>query len=408
MSRSARRVDSVLLTCAMDEGAGGVQVMFRDLIYWLERNGRQVHLLYPAPFPQVRLTAEPNAAGRQAFYCPMPAIVRDSALLGMAAFLVFAPISIFSLTRLIRRRRIHVINCHYLSPYFIHLVIVARLMGVPLVLSVHGADVDAYGRSGWMHRWLLRSIVRGAESVIACSAALARQTMAVFPHAREKVSWVHNGVDLARFTEGSAIEVLPEPFVLSVCRHVHKKGVDTLLEAFARALREMPGLSLILVGDGPLLAAHNALAQRLDIAHRVVFMGDIPHAQVSSVVQRCSVFVLPSRAEPFGIVLLEAAHHGKPIVCTRVGGVPEIITNERDGLLVDADDPEHMAERILTLLRNPDLAGRLGAAARRTLMSRFLWEDRVKDYIAIYEGSPGPSPDAQTGGLAPPPAVFAG
>ena len=178
-------------------------------------------------------------------------------------------------------------------------------------------------------------------------------------------------------------------FVLCVCRQVHVKGVDVLLKAFALIHNEVPDVSLVVVGDGPLLAEHKALAARLAIAHRVVFKGEVSHSDVPGFFSTCALFVLPSRSEGFSITLLEAAYHGRPIVCTRVGGSPELISDGINGLLVEPDDPAAMAAHMLTILRNEELARRLGEAARETVRARFLWKDRIQDYIDIYEGRPG-------------------
>lgn len=228
--------------------------------------------------------------------------------------------------------------------------------------------------------------MRGAHRIVACSEALARQTIEVFPDVRRKVTFVHNGVDLSRDAETTQPCARPQPFVLCVCRHVRKKGIDTLLHAFALVVREAPGLSLVLVGGGPLLEEHKSLARTLGVERHVVFMGEVAHAEVPPLFAACALFVLPSRAEPFGLVLLEAAYYRKGIVCTRVGGIPEIITNGVDGVLVEPDDPASMAAEILALFGNPELATQLGLRAFQTLMSRFLWNQRVLDYIAIYEG----------------------
>jgi L-malate glycosyltransferase len=391
-SHGSRHVQNVLMTCSLGPGAGGVQIVFDDMARWLEQTGRRVHLIYDAPVRQLRLIERPGASSRRTFDCPMPASVSQGRLASLLALLVYAPITAVSLTRLLRRLRIDVVNCHFLAPSFIHLVMAARLTGIPIVISVHGADIDSYERASWLNRWLLRSIVSGADRVVACSAGLARQTAAVFPEHASKISWVHNALDVQRYrVSGETTRPLPQPFILCVCRHVLKKGVDTLLRAFALVQRDVPEVSLVLVGDGPLLAEHRALARTLQIDQRVVFMGDVPHAQVSSIFERCALFVLPSRSEPFGIVLLEAAWHGKPIVATRVGGVPEIITDGTDGLLIEADDPKDMARRIVMLLRDPERAARLGRAAHRTLHERFMWKDRIRDYIDIFEGAPGPA-----------------
>ena len=275
---------NVLMTCSIDSGVGGVQVVFRDLVHYLQENGRQVYLVYQAPVPRVGLVEATNPWGRRAFYCPMPALVRESLLLSVPLFFAYLPLTFFHLARLISKKKIDVVNCHFLDPYFIHLVIAARLLRVPVVVSVHGADVDSYATSGSARRLLFRLIMQGARSIVACSEALAQRTMDVFPNARTKVTYVHNGVDLSHYAETAAHTcAVSQPFLLCVCRHVRKKGVDTLLQAFALVLRDFPCLSLVLVGQGPLFEEHKELARTLQIDQRVVFEGEVVHAAGVSV-----------------------------------------------------------------------------------------------------------------------------
>jgi glycosyltransferase involved in cell wall biosynthesis len=200
------------------------------------------------------------------------------------------------------------------------------------------------------------------------------------------VTYVHNGLYLSHYSE--VVEHCPVPgqYILSVCRHVHKKGVDTLLRAFALVLRDQPTLSLVLVGGGPLFDEHKTLARTLGIDSHVTFVGNVDHVEVAAFFDGCSLFVLPSRSEPFGLVLLEAAYYKKGIVGTCVGGIPEIIMHGVNGVLVEPDDPAGMAEQIVSLLRQPELAEQLGREAYQNLMRRFLWKERILDYIAIYEG----------------------
>jgi glycosyltransferase involved in cell wall biosynthesis len=200
MSTVDKRVTNVLMTCASDAGVGGVQVVFRDLVHWLEQSGRQVYLVYQAPLRRVGLVEKVNPWGHRAFYCAMPAVVKNSAFVSVPVFLAYLPIAFFHLARLIHRKQIDLVNCHYLAPYFIHLVIAARLLRVPIVVSVHGADIGYYAQSNLVHKLLCRLIMRGAHRIVACSEALARQTADVFPEARRKVSYVHNGIDLSHYT----------------------------------------------------------------------------------------------------------------------------------------------------------------------------------------------------------------
>ena len=334
------RVSSILMTCPLDAGVGGVQVVFRDLF-------RLAPAEWPPRLARVSCTVAGCGLGHTAQFmgpaatdCPMPAIVRDSVVLSVPLFVAYLPISLFHLVRLMRRKQIDVINCHYLSPHFIHLVMAGRLLRVPVVVSVHGADIDTYPNAGKVYRLLCRLVMRGATRIVACSQALAKRTSEVFPDARRKVTYVHNGLDLSHYGEQSGAHPLPQPFLLCVCRHVEKKGIDTLLRCFALIRRSAPEISLVLVGDGPLLETHKALARTLGIEDGVLFMGKWVHGEVSALFSACTLFVLPSRDEPFGLVILEAAYYKKGIVCTRVGGVPEIIADGVNGLLVAPDNPE--------------------------------------------------------------------
>jgi phosphatidylinositol alpha-1,6-mannosyltransferase len=394
VSTVRRPVANILLTCPRDLGSGGVQQVFRKLIAALESDGRHVHLLYPAPLPGVQLRQAMNAWGREAFYCPMPGIVKNSVLLGLLVAVLYLPITLAHLVRLLRRKKIDAVNCHYLSEYFIHVVVAARLVGVPVVISVHGADVDQYAGATRLRRFLFRLIMSGADRIVACSKAMASQTMETFPAADRKVTHVYNAVDLADFEIAAGTPAVAGPFVLCVCRQVGKKGVDTLLRAFARLQPEFPEVSLVVVGGGPLLEKHRALARELGIGERVVFTGNKPHAEVLPYVAACSVFVVPSRAEPFGLVVLEAAYYRKGMVCTRVGGIPEILTDDASAFLVEPDDPIALADRIAILLRESDRAALFGREAHDILMTRFRWEDRVKDYLAVYEASGRRSKDS--------------
>jgi glycosyltransferase involved in cell wall biosynthesis len=382
------RFANVLLTSAQDKGVGGVQVVLRNLARGLEQMGRQVYFVYPAPLPVMRLLEGVNTLGCRAFYCAMPAVVRDSALLGLPIFCLYLPITLFHLFRVIRGKKIDVINCHYLTTYFVHLVIAARLLRVPIIISVHGADIDAYADSSFLQKFVDRLIMRGADRIVACSAAMARRTAEVFPEARGKVTVVHNGLDPSDYSDNHEAPALPKPYILCVCRHVYKKGVDTLLRAFALVRRECPTTALVLVGDGPLFNEHRELARTLQIDDGVVFAGSVAHKEVASFFQDCTLFALPSRAEPFGLVILEAAYYQKGIVCTRVGGVPEIVTDGVNGVLVESDDVQGMAEAIVALIRDPTRRDQLGAQAYETLLKRFLWKDRIWDYIAVCEGRP--------------------
>jgi glycosyltransferase involved in cell wall biosynthesis len=387
MAVARRTAKNILITCATDDSVGGVRMACQGLVRTLEGAGRHVHLVYPAPSSQLGLSRGTNAWGREAFFCPMPMILSRVVWLSIPVFVLYLPLTLFHLTRFVRRRRIDVINCHYLAPHFIHLLAVARLLRLRFLVSVHGSDVASLARADWLYRLVCLVILRHADAVVACSDALAAQTSSIVPGIQHKIVRIHNAIDATRCSPSQNPPDLPEPFVLFVGRQVHVKGIDTLLRAFALIADRATALSLVLVGDGPLRQAHEHLATTLGLTGRVHFVGEVASDDVGSYIEKCAVFVLPSRAEAFGLVLLEAGYRRKPIVCTRVGGIPELIADGVNGVVVEPDDPIALGEQILALVRCPEVAERIGREAHRKVTAEFLWQDRIADYLAAYEGS---------------------
>ena len=146
--------------------------------------------------------------------------------------------------------------------------------------------------------------------------------------------------------------------------HNKKKGIDVLLRAFALVRDRDPELRLVLAGDGPLRSGLEEIAASLKIADKVDFLGQQGRTQVANLLHACEVFVLPSRSEPFGIVLVEAMACKKPIVATTAGGIPEIIENRRNGILVRPNDDNALAEALVTGLEDSDLRHQLRLRSR--------------------------------------------
>src|SRR5262249_20811849 len=157
------QIVNVLMTCSSDTEVGGVQTVIRDLVQFLEDNQRKVHLVYPRSLPGLTVIEQNNSWGRPAFHFAMPAVVRDNAFLSLPLLALYLPIVLFHLCRLIRRKNIDVVNCHFLAPYFVFLVIAARISRVPVFISVHGSDVAAYADASRLQQRWSRIIMRAAD-----------------------------------------------------------------------------------------------------------------------------------------------------------------------------------------------------------------------------------------------------
>lgn len=228
-----------------------------------------------------------------------------------------------------------------------------------------------------------------ARAVIVNSRAVARR----FPWARsDKIHCIHNGVDLRRFSPRPPLASLrmsldiPEgaPVVGSVGRFVPYKGYPSLLEAARRVEDAVPGVYWLVVGDGEQRQELEAQSRRLGLSERVRFTGW--RDDVADLLALCSLFVLPSRGEHFGRVLIEAMAMERPIVATDAGGVPEIVVHGECGLLVPPGDARAMADAVVALLRDPARALRLGRAARERAEARFDIARHVDAVETVYAG----------------------
>jgi glycosyltransferase involved in cell wall biosynthesis len=140
---------------------------------------------------------------------------------------------------------------------------------------------------------------------------------------------------------------------------------------------------LVLAGEGPETTALQALARSLGIGDHVAFVGRTDRARTGALFAGCCVFVLPSRHEPQGIVILEAMAAAKPVVATRVGGVPEIVVDNETGQLVSAESPDELARGIMAVLESPDRAAM--AERGRLRAAEFDWPLVADRYRDLYE-----------------------
>lgn len=265
----------------------------------------------------------------------------------------------------------------------------AERLGVPLVTSLRGYEVGRSraamllsGRLSWMHYALRRRALqrRGALFLAVSDALRGRAIAGGYPP--ERTLTHYNGVDLGRFPAGPG----GPDIILFVGRLVEKKGVETLLQAFALVRRERPEASLILIGEGPLRARLERLA-----GESVRFLGALPPDEVASWMRRAAVLAAPSvtardgDAEGLPNVVVEAAASALPVVGTAHGGIPEAIVEGETGFIVPERDAEALAARLAAILGDRELRGRMGAAARRLAERRFDFARQMERLEEIYD-----------------------
>jgi glycosyltransferase involved in cell wall biosynthesis len=274
----------------------------------------------------------------------------------------------------------------------------ARRLGVPVVHTEHGKHYAGRLRM----RLVGRLAARSARRVFAVSADILRELRACRLAPPRKLGCVPNGVEVTRFDTGDSPGDarrefgLPPgvPVVGTVGRLAAVKRQDVLLRGFAR-LRH-PAARLLIVGDGPAREELVSLAAALGITERVVFAGyrDRPERALAAM----DVFALTSDSEGMPLAILEAWAANKPVVTSRVGGVPELVTDGRTGLLFPAGDDTALAECLNGLLDEPAFAAALGAAGRALVRERFDTRVMAAAYLRHYRELVRPAVKSQVRG----------
>ena len=294
---------------------------------------------------------------------------------GIVAFLVYLPLTMYRLVRLLLSRRIDIVNIHYPLRSFVYFALCRRVMSFRLVTSVHGADLLPGGRAMSKYPISVVWLLRAADLIVAPSRNYMEEVLTQFPELRHKANFIHNGVDPRELEcePANAGDGRPGKYLLCIAHQNPRKGLDVLLEAFAELQDEHPDLDLLLAGDGPLREELEDLTRRLALQERVEFMGFRSRAEIVRLIEGCEVLVVPSRAESFGIVVIEGMACRRPVVASGVGGIVEIITSGEDGLLVEPGDPAALASALRTVLEDEELRDTIAANGYETVKRRFEW-----------------------------------
>ena len=254
---------------------------------------------------------------------------------------------------------------------------------MPLVITVHGADVYQHlGRSGAVER-RARQVLGGADAVMANSSVVAGLLGDVV--APEKLTVVLNGTTGLGTPVAPASDYLPgEPLVLTVGQLIERKGTADLIAAVGKLRRAGRRVQLAIVGDGPLRHALEEQASTEGVTDDVHFVGRMKHARVLAMMARAQLFALPSWDEAFGLVYTEAMAQGTPVLAIQGGGPEDFVDDGVSGWLVPARDPEAIAGVIARVLDDPDGAAAMGAAGRATALG-LSWERNAGLTLDVYE-----------------------
>jgi L-malate glycosyltransferase len=231
---------------------------------------------------------------------------------------------------------------------------------------------------------LQRHAYRCAHLVVANSRA-AEQHLQAEGIPPQRIRVVPNGISVDRFPPRTSSR--PFTTIITVANLRREKAHEVLIDAVARVAPRWPAVAALIVGDGPRRRELETLARARGVADRVTFLGH--REDVPELLHQADVFVLTSRSEAFPNGVMEAMAAGLPVVASGVGGLPDLIEHGRTGLLVPPDDPGTLAAALESLVRSPQYACDLGAAAREEIVRRYSFDRMVRAFEHLYTGQFG-------------------
>jgi glycosyltransferase involved in cell wall biosynthesis len=232
-----------------------------------------------------------------------------------------------------------------------------------------------------------------ASKIIAVSNELKEDLKKQYNIPEEKFVLIQNGIDVNTFRPDLEVSVLKEKYqlqnkkiILSIGVMTGQKGHNLLIRVMPGLLKENKEIKLVLVGYGPAMENLKKMAQELKVSDHVVFTGKVPHEELKFYYNIADVFAFPTlRVEAGPLVIPEAMACERPVIASRIGGIPTVIEDYIDGILIEPGNLRELKEKILEVLLDEELAATLGKNARKKIVERYSVDRMVDDTIKVYE-----------------------
>jgi glycosyltransferase involved in cell wall biosynthesis len=295
---------------------------------------------------------------------------------------------LFRLAHFLRRGRFHAIHSHDLWSNLLGIP-AAWLARIPIIISSRRYLADLEWYTPWRSA-LMRVIYRLSTHVTVNSRSVRDLLARRDSLSPEKIQVLNNAVDVDRFAtaQGDREHLFPgtgsHSKLIAVVANMYSrvKGHTYLISAASTVCRDIPEAIFVLIGDGKERPNLEQQVRQAGLEKNFLFLGS--RGDVPELLACCDLFVLPSEAEALPNALLEAMAAGLPVVGTRVGGIPEIIGNGVDGLIVPAKDPHALAEAILRILQNPRFAKQLSQAGQEMVRAHFDFDRLLAELEQLY------------------------
>jgi L-malate glycosyltransferase len=288
------------------------------------------------------------------------------------------------LKKIIKDFKPDLLHAHYATSYGL----LGSLMNFhPYILSVWGSDVYDFPKKSIIHRKLIEFNLRKADVVMSTSHAMALETQR---YTDKQIYVTPFGIDVEKFKNQTVENIFEKgSIVIGTIKTLEKKyGVDYLLKSFALVRDKYTSLKLklLIVGGGKDEESLKKLSKKLGIHNDTVFTGRINYDEIVGYYNMLDIYVAVSilDSESFGVAVLEASSCEKPVIVSRVGGLPEVVENNVTGIVVDPKSIEGTADAIEKLILNEPLRKHLGINGRKRIIEKYNWDSNVSQMLSIY------------------------
>ena len=368
---------------------GGIARVVKELSKELSRNGHNVYVVTYREGNAKYVEKDENGVNVYRFDCSeINALDFTSWILHMN----FEMVSLAS--RIVQKEKIDIIHSHDWLTAFAGKTL-KHSFNIPLVSTIHATE---YGRNGGIYtkeqkyindiEWLL---TYESQKIIVNSNFMKREAARIFNTKFEKIDVIPNGIDLDKF-DGFEKDLAfrrnyardNEKIILTIGRMVNEKGVQHLISAMPKILREYQDAKLVVAGKGPMLEELKQIAYNIGVAHKVYFTGYLSGDNVQKMYKNSDIAVFPSTYEPFGIVALEGMLSGVPTVVSDIGGLDEIVKHGLTGLKSYAGNSNSIADSVIALLKDEKLSKRISENAKKEILENYSWKEIAKTTLDTY------------------------
>lgn len=285
--------------------------------------------------------------------------------------------------KIIKKEKINLIHAHWILPQGVLAAFYKKFFRIPYIITVHAGDIFPIRNA--IFKYLSRFTLRNCDYCTANSSYTKRAILNIFKI--KNIEVIPMGVDFKAFGKNKKNHAIRKrfnidgKFILFVGRLAEKKGLKYLIMAMPDVLNKFPDAKLVIVGNGPEKDNIMKLISELGLTKNIVLAGKIENKELPDYYAAADVFVGPSivtkkgDTEGLGVVFLEALASGTCVIGSNVGGVPDIIKNNKTGLLVKEKDPRELAEAIIKVLSDAKLRDKLARQGQRYIKANFSWDN---------------------------------